>query len=77
MTISSRKKIHGGQTYGSYVNVEIDRFSQFDQSHVIVEASHSRIIIRMNDDLVDWDYLLGAFLYAKIMFTCSQLDKMF
>ena len=47
ITVSSRRKIHGGQTHRSYVNVKVDRFLQFDQCHVIVVASRCRVIIRM------------------------------
>ena len=77
VTIGSRRKIHGGQTYGSYVIVERDWLLQFDQRHIIVEASHCRVIIRMYDDFVDWEYFLVSFHCSKIVFTCSQLDKMF
>ena len=77
IAISSRREIHGGQTYRSYVIVERDWFLQFDQCHVIVETSHGRVIIRMYDDLVDWDCLLVSFNYTKVVFTCSQLNKMF
>ena len=78
ITISSRRKIHGGQKYRSYVTGEIDRVLQFDQCHVIVVSrSHLRVIFRMHNDFVDWDYLLGSFHCTKILFTCWQFNKMF
>jgi len=77
IAISSRRKIRGGQKYRSYVTVENDRVPQFDQCHVIVVPSRRfPAIIRMYNDFVDWDYLLGSFHYTKIVFTCSQLNKM-
>ena len=70
ITISSRRKIHGGQTYRSHVIVERDWFPQFDQRHVIVGPSHWRVIFRMYEDLVNWDNLLGSVRFTKIVFTC-------
>ena len=70
ITISSRRKILGGQTYRSYVIVERDWFPQFDQCHVIVGHRRWRVMIRMCEDLVNWDNLLGSACFTKIMFTC-------
>jgi len=70
ITISSRRKILGGQTYRSYVIVERDWFPQFDQCHVIVGHRRWRVMIRMCEDLVNWDNLLGSVRFTKIMFTC-------
>ena len=66
----------GSQKYSSCVTGEIDRVPQFDQCHVIViPRRRFRVILRMYNDFVNWDYLLGSFHYTKIVFTCSQLNK--
>ena len=70
IAVGSRRKILSGQIYRSYVIVERDWFPQFDQCHVIVGHRRGRFIIRMYEDLVNWDNLLGSVRFTKIIFTC-------